>query len=264
MPLGLPPRLEYLMRIGLVDRSKLQQYKLAFKDPDNNVKFKHYREKILEVFYKIFDIVAEHDPIYEKVRQQVIVKYKYNLNRKKRRPMKEDIDLVEMDDETVRKTGEAHKSLLNSKVRGKNWAAKTVKALATHKKAIRDRDVRNASLKDNPNSRVGNSTNQKAHSDVINKLAARGDVKAKLRQSNQADKERWAKESSSRVQSILNNPKHAEDGAKIVNPPKPSVPTVRSPPAPGLNKPEADKKKVGAGRALADRVKRLLSKKVSR
>lgn len=80
----LTDRLEYLMKIGLVDRSKLTQYKLAFRDPENNVKFKHYRDKILEVFFKIFDIVSDNNPIYEKVRQQVLINYRKNRDMKSR------------------------------------------------------------------------------------------------------------------------------------------------------------------------------------
>lgn len=81
----LPDKLEYLMRIGLVDRSKLQQYKLAFKDPDNNVRFQHYRPKILEVFYKIFEIVADNDPIFMKVRQEVQRRYRNQKPMKKKK-----------------------------------------------------------------------------------------------------------------------------------------------------------------------------------
>jgi len=85
----LSKRLEFLMRIGLVDRSRLQQYKLAFKDPENNLKFQHYRSKILEVFFKIFDIIQDNDPIFEKVRQQVILRYRNQRPMKKKKQIKE-------------------------------------------------------------------------------------------------------------------------------------------------------------------------------
>jgi hypothetical protein len=84
----LPDRLELLMRLGLVDRSKLQQYKLAFKNPDANVRYQHYRSKILEVFYRVFEIVATNDPIFIKVRQEVIRRYR-NQKPMKKKPLKE-------------------------------------------------------------------------------------------------------------------------------------------------------------------------------
>ena len=153
----LPPRLEYLMRIGLVDRSKLQQYKLAFKNPENNVKFQIYREKILEVFFKVFDIMAKNDPIYEKVRQQVIIQYRKARDKK----MKKHVSITEMDDHTVNKATKAHEDLLNlpKDKRGKGWASDTVKALSVKNKAIRDREARNQAAQHNPDTRMGTEIN---------------------------------------------------------------------------------------------------------
>jgi hypothetical protein len=110
----LGKRLEFLMRIGLVDRTKLQQYKLAFKNPENNVKFQHYRSKILEVFFKIFDIIENNDAIYERVRQQVIVRYR-NQKPMKKKSLKESVKVVKRVLSEGRKWSAADRALYNAK-----------------------------------------------------------------------------------------------------------------------------------------------------
>ena len=110
----LSKRLEFLMRIGLVDRAKLQQYKLAFKNPENNVKFQHYRSKILEVFFKIFDIIETNDAIYERIRQQVILKYR-NQKPMKKKSLKESVKVVKRILSEGRKWSAADRALYNAK-----------------------------------------------------------------------------------------------------------------------------------------------------
>lgn len=245
----LSARLEYLMRIGLVDREKLQQYKLAFKDPSNNCKFAIYREKILEVFFKIFDIMVENDPIYEKVRQQVILRYRNTRNRankKKLRKMygsiRKDYKKMKINEDEVEKLKARHQELLKGP-RGKGWAAQTVKALAAVNRAKKLRDARA-----DDNSRVGQSTDPSKHGEAVNRLVRNAVDRAETKDA--------IKRGAAIRQKALNPSKGEIDAVMKAGPtPKRLGPPERTPPRDAPNKEarvEVDKKKT-----LAQRVRNL-------
>lgn len=64
-------RLNELLRLGLVDRDRLELYKRIMKDTKQSSKIQRYRDMILDIYDKFADIVLDNDAIYQRVRVEV-------------------------------------------------------------------------------------------------------------------------------------------------------------------------------------------------